>query len=90
MTNFNDNWDKEGNCFRIPVTIQEKERFKIGVWILIAGLMGLLGATGLYLQSEYSSLYLTGAIMTALLSSALTLSGLHWMFRHSLWIEYNP
>jgi hypothetical protein len=42
MTNFNDNWDKEGNCFRIPVTIQEKERFKIGVWILIAGLMGLL------------------------------------------------
>jgi hypothetical protein len=90
MTNFNDNWDKEGKCFSTPITNQEKKRFKIGFFILIAGLMGYLGAGILYGVSENSSLYLTGAIMTALLSSFLTLAGLHRMFRHSLWIEYNP
>jgi hypothetical protein len=89
VTNVND-WEKEGNCFRPPATNEEKKRFKVGLWVLIAGLLGFLGAGSLYSVSEYSPLYLTGALMTALISSILALSGLYRMFRHSWWIEYNP
>ena len=90
MTNVNDSREEEGACFRTPTTNQEKERCKVGLRALIAGLIGFLGAGSLYGVSEYSSLYLTGAIMTALLSAILALSGLYRMFRHSNWIEYNP
>jgi drug/metabolite transporter (DMT)-like permease len=85
-----DDWNRQGNCFRAPITKQERERFRLGLLILIAGLIGILVAVGLFLQSQYSSSYLAGAILMALMSSAPILSGLYRMFRHSWWIEYNP
>lgn len=85
-----DDWNRQGNCFRVPITKQEKERFRLGLLILIAGLITILIAIGLFLQSEYSSSYLAGAIVMALISLAPILSGLYIMFRHSWWIEYNP
>jgi drug/metabolite transporter (DMT)-like permease len=85
-----DDWNRQGNCFRAPITKQERERFRLGLLILTAGLIAILVAIGLFLQSEYSSSYLAGAILTALISLAPILSGLYRMFRHSWWIEYNP
>src|SRR5687768_11790877 len=64
-----DDWNRQGNCFRAPITKQERERFRLGLLILIAGLIGILVAVGLFLQSQYSSSYLTGAILMALMSS---------------------
>ena len=41
MPQFIDDWDRQGNCFRAPITKQERERFRLGLLILIAGLIGI-------------------------------------------------